>query len=81
MGEELLNRSGGGAIAVWGPTGLSFNEKARHLSRSFYSYVFGASEVRVGDAIGSALGEFPVTGDGYMLKMYTLLGDPALKIK
>jgi uncharacterized repeat protein (TIGR01451 family) len=82
LGEALLMKSGGGAIGVWAPTGLSMNDAALQLDNAFFQSRFADGEMIVGDAVLSALEDYGAIGfERYMLEIYNLLGDPALRMK
>jgi hypothetical protein len=82
IGEELVRRDGGGAVAVWAPTGLSLNAQARILDEAFFSATFQQGERILGQAVLSALREYASHGkEIYLLDIYNLLGDPALEMK
>ncbi|HDH08433.1 MAG TPA: hypothetical protein ENG96_03010, partial [Gammaproteobacteria bacterium] len=81
LGEELVLRNGGGAIAVWSPTGLSQNPSAVLLNRALYESIYTDGKKVFGDAIVAALNKYAARGGvEWMPKVYTLLGDPALPI-
>ncbi|HKI04869.1 MAG TPA: C25 family cysteine peptidase [Thermoanaerobaculia bacterium] len=78
LGELLVKSAGGGAAAVWGPTGLSLSGEARLLAERFYH---PAGEERLGDRILRAVTEFrALGGDPALPRIYDLLGDPALRL-
>jgi hypothetical protein len=82
LGEALLMKSGGGAIGVWAPTGLSMNDAAMQLDDGFFQSRFTDGETVLGDAVLSALEDYGAIGfERYMLQIYNLLGDPALRMK
>lgn len=88
LGELLTTRAGGGAVAVWAPSGLSVHAEAGLLAERFYRRVAAASasgaagEARLGDLILGALGELRALGGSQaMIDIYNLLGDPALRLK
>ena len=82
LGEELVLRNGGGAIAVWSPTGLSQNPSAVLLNRALYESIYTDGKKVLGDAIVAALNKYAARdGVEWMPKVYTLLGDPALPIQ
>lgn len=82
LGELLLLKSGGGAAAVWAPTGASFNTPAKVLAENLYKVLFQQREKVVGRAILKAMRSYAAAGDDpFILDIYTLLGDPALEIK
>jgi hypothetical protein len=79
LDEALLLQSTGGAIAVWGPTGLGIGTGHEILAIGFLNSVFGAPKVALGEAalygkIKLAI-ETPAFAD--LIDTYTLLGDPA----
>jgi hypothetical protein len=81
MGELLMRQAGGGAVAVWGPSGLSRNAPASELGEAFYRAVLQEGSGTLGLAILQALRSLP--GDLFSrdtLAVYNLLGDPALRI-
>jgi uncharacterized repeat protein (TIGR01451 family) len=81
IGELLMRRSGGGAVAVWGPSGLSRNDPAMALGEAFYRAVLQEGSGTLGLAILHAIRG--LQGDLYSrdtLAVYNLLGDPALRI-
>ena len=82
LGELLLLKEGGGAAAVWAPSGLSMNTQAMVLDEGFMQSRFTDGERVVGAAVLSALEDYGASGnDKYMLRIYNLLGDPALHVK
>lgn len=86
LGEVLVKKAGGGAAAVWGPSGLSLHGEARQLAELFYRQVsepaVSPSGARLGDWILRSTSEFAALGgDGSMLEIYNLLGDPALRVQ
>lgn len=81
LGEELVNRAGGGAIASWAPSGLSDAALAKVLAGQFFRDAFANRAPRLGDAVRGALGGFlGLGGSAEMSALYTLLGDPALRL-
>ncbi|MFZ3138771.1 MAG: C25 family cysteine peptidase [Thermodesulfovibrionales bacterium] len=80
--ESLVLKSNGGAVATWSPTGLSYNSLARMLDEEFLKAAFGSSGAILGDVIMKAAeGYYNKGGSLYMLDIYNLLGDPALKLR
>lgn len=79
LGELLVARPGGGAAAVWGPTGLSLHGEAKLLAERFYRTMEAPLSLRLGDRILRAMSEYrELGGDPALLDLYSLLGDPAL---
>jgi hypothetical protein len=81
LGEALTMAQDRGAVAVWAPSGLSFNEAAGHLDRSFVEALFDPSYRTVGQAIRKANSDYSAEGRlEFMTQIYNLLGDPALQL-
>lgn len=81
LGEVLVKSPAGGAAAVWGPSGLSYHGEARQLAEVFYRLA-SESDGRLGDSVVRSLVEYGgLGGDGRMLDIYNLLGDPALVVR
>ena len=81
LGELLMRKSGGGAAAVWGPSGLSRNQHALELGEAFYRAVLQDGAGTLGLAILRArrhLADAGAPRDTF--DIYNLLGDPALRI-
>ena len=82
LGEALVVHPNGGAAAVWAPTGLSQNDEAVRLGRSAFEGLLGAGTGRLGDAVVYSLEKFAASGGKRdLLRIYNLLGDPALTMK
>ena len=82
ISEALVLKDGGGAVAVWAPTGMSVNDWATHLDKDLLRARFEDGETVLGDMILQSQEDFGVHGfDIFMLRIYTLLGDPALVVK
>lgn len=78
LGEMLVNRQGGGAIASWAPSDQSYNEVSVPMIKRFVGHVLsgeGGVEYRLGDAVRSALGPQSSESPREYL-MWQLLGDP-----
>ncbi len=81
LGETLVLDENG-AIAVWGPSGLSTNDVARELAEEAFDHLLKREDVRLGDAV---LGAFQIIEEGdprrdEMPAIYHLFGDPALRV-
>ena len=82
LGEALVIQDKGGSVAIWAPTGLSFNDMAVILNEEYFRAVFVDGETVLGDAILKSLEEYERSGGlRFMLDIYNLLGDPALRLK
>lgn len=81
LAERLLLDPDGGAAAVWAPTGMSFNDQAVALNQELVRAVFASPEPTLGEALLQAMRTFGGDAAGLqMLDLYTLLGDPALRL-
>ena len=81
LSEALVLKNDGGAAAAWAPTGLSANNLAKILDGEFFRAIFIEGEKRLGQSVRKALRAYSEQGRGpLMLDIYTLLGDPALRL-
>ena len=79
--EALLIRSGGGAVATWGATGLAVGTGHSRLAEGFFRSVFGDASSTVGQAALSGKLSLAAAGQHFdLLDTFTLLGDPALRL-
>ena len=67
-----------GAVAAFGPAGLAFAYEEELLANAMYRGIFVDGERRVGPL--TQMGREAIART-YMARTYTLLGDPALKLK
>ena len=82
LGELLVDQAGGGAAAVWAPSGLSVHSEAQLLAERFYRHLGDTDGARLGDLILRALQDFQsLGGSKSMIQIYNLLGDPALRVR
>ena len=82
FGEYLVLKEDGGAIAAWAPSGLSLNNLAKVLDEGFVQASLVEGEKVLGDAIIRALQKYSMSGnEKYIMDIYILLGDPALRMK
>jgi hypothetical protein len=82
LGESLVTRSGGGAIAVWAPSGLATAQDAETLQALVFERAFSAPNRRLGDLLRDATRAYHDSGAGpELIEIYQLLGDPALQVK
>ncbi len=83
LSELLLVDPEDGAAAVWSPSGLSRNDRARILAEGFYGATFdGAGELVIGESILRAQRGYAADDvDRYLLDIYNLIGDPATLMK
>jgi hypothetical protein len=80
LGESMLLRKGGGAFAVWAPSGLSQNSLAVGLDQSFFRGAFVDNEKVVGKLVVQGIRELDTPGSQYMRYMYNLLGEPVSRL-
>ena len=81
MSEALLQRAGGGAVAVWASSGMSRNGPATDLAEAVYRDVIEAGSGTLGLSILRARRELPedlFNRDTFAT--FNLMGDPALRI-
>jgi uncharacterized repeat protein (TIGR01451 family) len=83
LSEALVLKNDGGVVAAWVPSGLSFNDPASILDKGFFKAVFIKGKKVLGDAILDAMKEYNTQKEGstYLMDIYNLLGDPALKMR
>ena len=81
LAEALTLAEDRGAIAVWAPTGTSYNHAAESLGSEFFVEVFQNGEARLGDAINKALRAYAASGEvESLIDIFGLIGDPALRL-
>ena len=81
LGEELLFRARGGAIAFWGSTNLTTPNAQKPFQDAFYEELVSPDNQRLGDAINSAKYSGGPNGEHQeVINSWTLLGDPMLKV-
>ncbi len=81
LGELLLRRPNGGAVAVWSPSGMSIHDKAVEIGRAFYQVLLDDGAATLGIAIletAASLQDDPEALQNMIT--YNLLGDPAMKV-
>ncbi len=81
LSEALLTNPGAGAAAVWAPTGLTLDTFSKVLDESFFTSAFTGGRPRLGDLVLKALRTYSNGGGPlYIPDIYTLLGDPAMRV-
>lgn len=82
LGEALLLRSRNGPVAVWSPSGFSFNVQAHVLNLALsHELATGPRGRRMGDLVRSAIAGFHRAGGEPTTPLfYNLLGDPATEL-
>ncbi len=82
LSEELLKAEGKGAIAAFSPSGLSLNEPAHVFHQALLRELVSGERERLGDAVLAAQESYAASGAfPELLRIYHLLGDPALTLK
>jgi hypothetical protein len=81
LGEELVRQPGGGAVAVWAPSGLSDHGQAVVLGQELAGAMYRKSGQRLGQVLLEGVTRY-VQGAGSrdLVKLYELLGDPGLRL-
>jgi hypothetical protein len=81
LDEELVTSAAGGAIAVWGPTGLGVGTGHDQLSEGFFGAIFQGGATTTGEA--TLAGKLLLAASGQnldLLDTFILVGDPALRL-
>ncbi|MCP3957629.1 MAG: DUF11 domain-containing protein [bacterium] len=86
LSESLVLHEDGGVIALWAPTGLSFNQEAVLLADGFLPAALadGPGAESLGEAVAGALDSYLSTAQEpsrFIPFIYTLLGDPAIRMR
>jgi hypothetical protein len=82
IAEEFLRCSGGGAIAYWGPTGLSTPDRQKLLGMNLFGSIFKSGRRCLGEITTEA--KLLLAGDtefSNIVDTWTLFGDPATRLK
>lgn len=83
LGEAMMLGENGGAIAVWAPSGLSYNRYAEDLCSLMYDALFESGETVLGEALRQATDAYVAgarSGYEFIGQIFSLMGDPALRI-
>ncbi|WP_417914840.1 C25 family cysteine peptidase, partial [Candidatus Electronema sp. JM] len=83
LGESAVLRADGGAAVFFGATGLSRNYLADIMAEGFYRSLFSEEQPTVGEAVvqgKQAYVKEKKGADVYILDIYNLLGDPAVRM-
>ena len=83
LDESLVRRSGGGAVAAWGSTGLGVATGHSSLHQGFTAAVrAGQGGAKLGaGALAGKLRVWATGADLGLLDTFTLFGDPALTVR
>ena len=77
LGKALVNAPGGGAIAVWGSSGLTESPAQAQMNAALYQALFG-SNLTLGEAVQRAKA---AVKDMDIRRTWVLLGDPTLRVR
>jgi hypothetical protein len=82
LDESLLRAAGGGAVAVWGSTGLGVASGHQPLAQGFLASVFQRQDGTLGAATLSGKLALMASGSSALdlMDTFTLLGDPATRL-
>jgi hypothetical protein len=82
LAEAMVLAPAGGATAIWSPTGQSLDREAAIINRSLARVLSEDRALTLGDAVLAALADYREQGaDRFMLDVYNILGDPAVRIR
>jgi hypothetical protein len=82
LAEALVKADGRGAVAAFSPSGLSLNEPAHLFHKALLAEIHSGRHRRLGDAVLAAQGVYADSGAlPELLRIYHLLGDPALSLR
>lgn len=84
LSETLMRSTVGGAVASYAPTGLQVLTAHDFLIIGFYDALFNDGQERLGEAVLGAKSNLADNGPGIYQDLqdtFTLLGDPAMKVK
>ncbi|HXV77176.1 MAG TPA: C25 family cysteine peptidase [Candidatus Polarisedimenticolaceae bacterium] len=81
IGENWFKLDGGGSVAVFAPTGLSFNFVGGPTAFSIFDDVFGPAKARrLGPIVAKAVAGLCANGSIEACQNYALQGDPATRL-
>jgi hypothetical protein len=78
LAESLLKAEGGGAIAVWASSGLTYPEGQSLMNKRLISLLFDGTAMTLGEATMRAKA---ATNDQDVRRTWILFGDPTTKLK
>ncbi len=82
LAEAFLKVEGRGTIAAFSPSGLSLDGPAHVFHRAMVDQVVNGNHERLGDVVLAAQQAYAASGQmPELLAIYTLFGDPAMKIR
>jgi hypothetical protein len=78
MAEALLKAPQGGAVAVWGSSGLTYPDQQSLMNKELIRLLFNGQSLRLGEATMRAKA---ATEDQDVRKTWILFGDPSMRLK
>jgi hypothetical protein len=82
LDEDLLRQPGGGAVAVWGATGLGIASGHHWLAEGFMETIYQDGISEIGSAaLAGKLNLASVGSHPDLIDTFTLLGDPATRLE
>ncbi len=83
LAESLLRKEGGGAVAVWAPSGLGYSSGHRLLLDNLYKAIFVGDAPTLGEATTAAKVATYAANSfwGELIATYILFGDPATPLR
>jgi len=82
LDESLLRVAGGGAVAVWGSTGLGVSTGHQQLAQGFLAAVFQGGTANIGGGVLAGKLRLLASSSSALdlVDTFTLLGDPATRL-
>jgi hypothetical protein len=81
LGEDFVKRSGGGALAVFAPSGLTDAYQGQDLTDQMWGDLFGKTKERIlGNAVAVGTNFLCTIGAAQACQNYVLLGDPSTRL-
>lgn len=82
LGEDLVLKSDGGAIAVIGPLSLSINHQSVAMGKALLPRLLDSNSTSIGGAYIAGLRQYVQSGgDVELVLSYSLLGDPMIDLQ
>ncbi|HWN10687.1 MAG TPA: C25 family cysteine peptidase [Pyrinomonadaceae bacterium] len=78
LSEAFMKAPQGGAVAAFASSGLTLPDGQHHMSHQFYTLLYGAQPIALGDAIKIAKG---ATVDIDVRRTWIFFGDPSMQIR
>jgi len=83
LGESIVRKAGGGAIASWSPSGYGLTTGHMLLDKSLMGHLFDQNQTRLGYLTTQAKVDLFATSASYndLVETFILFGDPALSMQ